>query len=233
VSLTRSLEQIRDSVRRAADVVAFTDRHTDASVNDLINRGLGALSRVCRTVNPEWLPIASTTITADGVNTSFALPSNFRSLISVEYTGEGHKTFLIPFEMHERAALTDPDVTSSATRSRYYKVVGTNLELLPRPPNAHTVLVWYATRATQLTSDSDTVDVMDRLDDFVIWWAAREIAMDRGDWERHDRLSAKIAEITAEVQILARSIDLSHPSRIVDKAHADRYWRVSRRGWRW
>jgi hypothetical protein len=73
--------------------------------------------------------------------------------------------------------------------------------------------------------------VYDRLDDYVIWWAAREIAMDREDWERHDRLSAKIGSLEADIQVIARQRDISHPSRIVNLSHADRFGRTPRRGW--
>lgn len=225
MALTRTLAQLRDSVQRTADVVAFTARHTEASVNDLINRGLGALQRVTAIVDPEFRPIASTTITTDGAATEYGLPSNCRSVISVMYTVDDKSVWLDPFEMHERPALVDQNLTVNATRATNYRVMGSNIELLPLADEDHEVLVWYATTANQLTADAQTVDVYDRLDDYVIWWAAREIAMDRADWERHDRLTAKIAAMEADIQILARSRDLSGPARIVDVRVADSYGR--------
>src|SRR5678816_3394381 len=101
MSLTTTLALMRTAVRATADVVAFTDKHDDTRLNVLINQGLGALSRICRTTNPEFQPIASTTVMTDGVATAYALPANFRSLISVEYIdGNDRKTWLTPFEMH-------------------------------------------------------------------------------------------------------------------------------------
>jgi hypothetical protein len=226
--LTRTLAQLREAVQRTADIVQFTDKHPDSYVNDLINRGLGALSRICRTTNPEFQPIGSTTISCDGVNTSFALPSNFRSLISVEYTGENsEKSWLVPFELHERPALTTPETQSNSIRAYAYKVIGTNLQLLPLAPSGHTAFVWYATTATQLSSDASTVDTMDRLDDYVIWYAAAEIAQERENWARYDRLVQRMGALEADIRILARSVDLSHPSRITDVrvAARDRYGR--------
>lgn len=220
MALTTTLLLMRTAVRRAANVTAFTDVHDDTSVNALINRGLGALSRICRSINPEFQPIASTTITTDGDNTSFALPAGFRSLISVEYTADEHKVWLEPYEMHERAALTDSTTASNSTRAECYRVIGSNLELLPLPPEDHTALVWYATTVTQLANDASTFDTVERLDDYVIWYAAREIALERDDWERHDRLDAKMRAMVPEIQILARSIDLSAASRVVDQEAA-------------
>jgi len=235
MALTRTLAQLRDAVQRTADIVSFTAKHPDSYVNDLVNRGLGALSLLCRTVDPEFQPIASTTITCDGSATSYALPSNFRSLISVEYTHDGFKSWLVPYEMHERGSLTSPDAAANAGRAFGYKVIGTNIELLPRPSSADTALVWYATNVTQLSADASTVDVMDRLDSYVIWWAAREIAQEREAWERYDRLTASMASLEGDIRILARSKDGGAPQRIVDLRYAagrspDRYGRT--RGWR-
>lgn len=232
--LTRTLSQLRDAVQRTADIVAFTAKHPDSYVNDLINRGLGALSLLCRTVDPEFQPVGSTTITCDGSATSYALPSNFRSLISVEYTHDGFKSWLVPYEMHERASYTTPDAQANATTAYGYKVLGTNLELLPKPSADDTALVWYATNVTQLAADASTVDVMDRLDSYVIWWAAREISQERENWERYDRLSAAMAALEGDIRILARSKDLSAPHRVVDLRHAsgrvpDRFGRTGGR----
>ncbi len=228
MALTRRLDEMRDAVRYTADIVAFTDKHPDARLNDLINQGFGALSRICRTTNPEFQPIASTTITTDGNNTLFALPSNFRSLLMVEYTGDELKDWLLPHEAWERAGLTEPVTQTNSTRATSYRLVGTNLELLPLAPADHTALVWYATTVTQLATDASTFDTMERLDTYVIWWAAREIAMEREAWERHDRLSAKMAELEGDIRILARSLDLSHPARMVDVDEGHR----GRRRWR-
>lgn len=226
MALTRTLAQLRDAVQRTADVVAFTDRHPTAYLNDLVNRGIGALHRQTAIIDPEFRPLASTTITADGSSSLYPLPAAFRSLISAEYTGgDGVKVWLLPYEMHERAALADDSTTTYTTDAQYYKIIGSNIELLPTPAEDHETLLWYATTASQLTLDGDQFDVYDRLDDYIIWWAAREIADERGDWERSDRLSAKIAAMTADIQTLAHHRDLSGPARIVDLRQADRYGR--------
>lgn len=224
--LTRSQSQLRESVQRVADVLAFTDRHPPAAINDLLNRGFGALSRLCRSVNPEFQPLASATLTFDGVTALYGLPSNFRTLLSVEYdaAGDGSRVWLTPFELHERALLAAPDTT--ATRARVYRLTGDNIELLPMPAAGHTALLWYATDVVQLTSDASTAQTPDRLDDYVIWWAAAEIAIERGDWERHDRLLQKLSGIEADIRILARQRDVNAPGRPINMRFAtDRYGR--------
>lgn len=233
MALTRTLEQLREAVQRTADVREFTEKHPTSYINDLVNRGLGALSRICRTTNPEFQPIASTTITTDGDTATYALPSNFRSLISVVYTDDNAvKTWLQPFEMFERATLTESETVSNSTRALAYRVIGTNIELQPLPPEDHSALVWYATTVTQLTGDAQTFDTMERLDDYVIWYAAREIANERENWARYDRLTASMAALEGDIRILARSIDLSAAGRITDLQFANRFRdRFGRRRW--
>lgn len=225
--LTTTLEDMRDAVRRTADIVAFTDKHPDSRVNDLLNQGLGALSRLCRTTNPEFQPIASFDITTDGLETMYELPATFRQLLMVQYeNADNRKFWLTPYELHERALLTERDTASNSLQARCYRIMGRNIELLPRPPANHTATVWFATTMTQLTGDEQTFDTMDRLDTYAIWWAAREIAMEREAWERHDRLSQKLSELEGDIRILARSIDASAPRRVVKLELADQP-----RGW--
>lgn len=232
MALTTTLALMRDAVRRTAGVVAFADTHPDARINDLINQGLGALSRLCRTTNPEFQPIATDTIITDGVATQYGLPSNFRSLISVEYTdGDDHKSWLAPFELEERAMLTNPNVTATAIRAVGYRLLGTNIELLPRPEAGHAATLWYATSVTQLAADGSTFDTMDRLDTYAIWWAAREIAIEREAWERHAALTAQMDELAGDIRVLARSIDLSVPKRTVQLLQSATNYPYRRRGY--
>lgn len=222
MALTTDLEDMRVAVQRTADVVAFTDKHPVERINDLINQGLGALSRICRTTNPEFQPIASSPITFDGVATAYPLPVNFRSLLMVEYIDdEGRKRWLTPHNFNERASLTTPTVQADSLRATSYRLLGTNIEFLPRPPDDHSARIWYATTVTQLTQDAQAWDTMERLDSYVIWWAAREIAMEREAWERHDRLSQKLSDLEADIRILARSLDLSTPTRVTELAYGN------------
>jgi len=232
--LTRTQAQMRESIRRASDTFGPTHaaRTPDTHVDDLINRGLGMFTSLCMTVAPDFHPIASTTITANGDDTVYPLPSNYRTAISVEYIGDsGKKTWLAPFEKHERAELSGPETGSTSQGATGYRRIGTNIEFLPRPPAGHRVLLWYATNAPQLNGDGNAIDTLDRLvDNYVTWWAAREIAGELGNWERHESLSSKLGAIEPDVRLLARTRDVSLPSRITDLSYADRYGRM--RGWR-
>lgn len=236
MALTTTLAELADAIQRTADVKKFTDRHPLTQIYELANRGLGALDRAMRIVAPDRRPLSSTTIPTDGIETSYELPANCRTVIAVEYTGESRKTWLLPFEMHERAMLTEADAVSAqaSPRARAYRIFpgdgAQTIELLPRPPAGHSAFVWYATNAKQfvLTGGPDTaqaVDIYDRLDDYVIWWAARELAKDRKEWELHDRLGNDLRDLRSDIEVLARLNDISGPARPVDRCLADRYGR--------
>ncbi|MCW5838269.1 MAG: hypothetical protein KIS78_38105, partial [Labilithrix sp.] len=188
----------------------------------------------CRTVTPNFEPIASTVIEMNGLDTKYPLPANFRTLISVEYSGDGgRKRWLTRFEMFERARLADPETAGNSTGATSFARIGTNIEFLPRPPAGHRALLWYATNAPQLTGDGQAIDTLDRLvDNYVIFWAAREIAGELGHWERHESLSGKLGALEPEIRVLARTRDLTGPTRIVDVYEADRFGRI-RGGRRW
>lgn len=239
MALEQSLAELREAVQRTADVIGFTDRHPPPYINGLINRAFGALHRKMLIVAPERRPISSQTVTTDGIATAYSLNTNFRNLLSVEYTGESRKTWLVPYELHERAALTEEDAVSgqASPRAYSYRIVPgesvQQIELLPRPPAGHTALLWYATTAPQFalssaSVDATTLNVYDRLDDFVIWWAAREIARERADWERYRSLGDDLVSLENEIQTLARMNDVSAPPRPVDVRLADRYGRPTR-----
>ncbi|MBX3198239.1 MAG: hypothetical protein KF894_08850 [Labilithrix sp.] len=231
--LTRSQAEMRVAIRRTSDTVKATDRTPDDAIDDLTNRGLGMFSSLCKTVTPNFEPIASTTIVMNGLDTKYLLPANFRTLISVEYSGDGgKKRWLTRFEMFERARLSDPETTNNSTGATSFARIGTNIEFLPRPPVEHRALLWYATNAPQLTGNGQAIDTLDRLvDNYVIWWASREIAGELGHWERHESLSGKLAALEPDIRVLARTRDLTGPTRIVDVYEANRFGRIRGRRW--
>lgn len=232
MALTRTLAQIVDAIQRTADVVAFTDKHPVSYIKDLACRGIGALDTIIKTTDTEFRPLGSITYTTNGIASTFALPVDCRSIIAIEYTVDGQKDYLDPFEWVERPLLVDADLSGSTTgRARGYKRIGSNLEVLPKPNANHSILMWYSTTASQPTADSDTVDTYDRLDSYIIWWAAREIAAERENWARVKYLDERLATAEGDIRVLARSRDVSAPSRIVDRKNIrDAFGR--RRFWR-
>jgi len=227
MALNQTQQQMRENIRRFSNTQGTTAllRHPDDSVNDYLNRGLGALHRRLTTALPDQRILASTTVTtSDGV-TTYSLPAGFDHLISVELTADGHRSWIQGYEMSERAALLSPDATSSGIPYTY-RLRGGNIEFLPTPGGAYSVLLWYVPAASQLTSNGQAYDTISRLDDFLIAYGARLIAIKDKNWDLASAAKQILDELDEEIATLARNRDRNSPPRIVDTYTTDRWGRT-------
>lgn len=234
MALNRSLAQMRDGARKFANVQGTTalQRHPDADVNDYVNRGLGSLYRKLTEAVPDQRFLATTTVTTTAGTSTYALPSDFDHLISIDLTASGVRSWLIAYEMHERPALVDPSATYTGIPF-CYRLRGANLELLPVPGDDYTSVLWYVPAASQLTSDAQVFDTVSRLDDYVIAYAARLIAVKDKAWDLVAACKDVEMGMAEEIGFLARSRDKNSPSRIVDESQYDRFGRRARLPRRW
>ena len=229
-ALNKSLLEMRDGTRKFANVQGTTAlaRHPDVDVNDYINRALGSLHRKLTTALPDQRVLASTTITTVAGQTTYALVTGFDSLISLEMTVDGHRRWLDAYEMIERPTLVSPDQPTTGIPS-VYRLRGSNIEFLPAPGDEYDILVWYVPAASQLAGDSANYDTINRLDDYVIAYAARFIAIKDKNWDLAAQCKALIDEMQPEIEALGRNRDRNSPPRIVDQYSRDRW---GRRGYR-
>lgn len=237
MSLSQSLENMRDGVRKFANVQGTTAllRHPDADINGYVNRALGSLHRKLNASLPSQRYLATTTITTSQGTSLYSLGTAFDSLISLELTADGHTYWLGQgYEMHERAALVTADAPSEG-RPYTYRIMGANIELLPIPQAAYSVKVWYLPAAVQLASNTSTYDTINRLDDYVIAYASRLVAVKDKQTDLVAICKDMILELEGEIAALGRNVDRNSPPRIVDQHATDRWGRTpgqnGRRGW--
>lgn len=232
MALNQTLTLLRASVRKYANVQGSTAllRHPDADINDYVNRGLSRLRFLLTQANPDQRYLSSTTVTTSDGTSVYSLPSDFGFLILADITIDSRKHWLQAYEMHERALLTSPD-SSYDGRPFLYRLRGENIEYLPTPNGEYSSTLWYVPSTTELSSDASTFDTVNRLDDFVIAWAAKLIATKDKNWDLVNECRATMAELTQEIEVLGRSRDDNSPPRIVDQYVADRWGRTLRR-WR-
>lgn len=230
MALTKERSEIRDNVRKFANVEGVTAllRHPNTDLDDYINRALGSLHRRLTVAIPDQRILASTTITTEADVSTYALPAGFDFLISVDITISGHRTWLVSYEMHERAMLASPD-TNFTGMPFCYRLRGDNIEYLPMPAGEYDSLLWYTPSATQLTSDAQTYDTISRLDDYLIAYAARLVAIKDKNWDLRDACKEVLLELESEIDVIARSRDRNAPNRIVDVYQANRWGRSVRR----
>ncbi len=224
--LNQTLAQLRANVRRLTDTGGTNalQRHPDADLNDYINRGIGSLYRRMSEAVPDQRYLSTNAITTSQGVSTYALPADFDHLISVDLVADGTKRWLVAYEMHERPALTDPSVSHTGIPYTY-RLRGSNIELLPTPQHAYTCTIWYTPNVSTLAVDAATFDTISRLDDYVIAYAGRFVAIRDKSQDLMAYCSQIVAEMEAEILALARSRDKNSPSRIVDERLADRWGR--------
>lgn len=234
MALTVTQAQLLESVRQFTDTGGTTEllRHPDATVKDYINRALGSLHRKLTETLPDQRFLSSTTVTTADGTTTYSLPADFDHLISIDMTADGAKAWLVDYAMQERPALTDP--TASFTGIPFtYRLRGSNIEFLPTPGGEYVSTLWYVPRATQLASVGATFDTISRLDDYVIAYASRYVAIKDKNWDLVGACERICAELEGEILAAGRSRDKNSPPRPVDEMALNRWGRRAAMPRRW
>lgn len=226
MALTQNRGQIRGNVQKLANVAGTTalQRHPTADLDDYINRGIGSLYRILTAALPDQRYLASQSIATIAGTSLYTLAADFDSLISIDLTANGTKVWLEAYAMNERPILTDPASTYSGIPYTY-RLRGANIELLPAPSAVYTSTLWYVPTSVQLASDGATFDTISRLDDYVIAYAARFVAIRDKNWDLARECKGIVDELRSEVETLARARDKNSPSRPVDETLANRWGR--------
>ncbi len=230
MSLNQSQAQMRDGVRKFANIQGTTAllRHPDADISDYINRALGSLHRKLTTSLPDQRFLASSSFDTEGGESTYDLPATFDYLISAELSNGSTRTWLSSFEMQERAMLLSPDEPTRGIPITY-RLRGGSIELLPTPrSDDHTVTLWYVPTADQLSSGSEVFDTISRLDEYVIAYSARPVAIKDKNWDLVAACKNIIDELTADIEVLSRNRDRNSPPRVIDVYTPTRWGRVRR-----
>lgn len=230
MSLTQTQAQILANVRQFADAAGTTalQRHANANVYDYINRALGSLHRKLTEAGLGDRYLSSTTMSLTSGTATYSLPATFDHLISVDLTANGTKTWLVAYEMHERPALTDPASTFSGTPI-CYRLRGSNIEYLPTPGSSYSSVIWYVPTPTSWATDgtdaSSTFDTINRLDEYLVAYASRLIAVKDKKWDLVGQCKALMEEIGDEIASIGHARDRNSPPRPVDEMMHDRFGR--------
>lgn len=228
--LTQSLTLLRGNVRRQCDIEG-TDalaRFPDAEVTDYVNRGVAALYRILVRSRGDQRFLSSTTITTVSGTSDYTLNASFMTLISVEGTIDGAPVWFESYQPEEHAELADTNSGWGSAPIRYAIRGASTINFLPTPQAVYTLTVWYVPAPVALVADGDTIDTIARLDDYVIWWASREVAAKQGAADREASLTVKLQSLEGEIEMLARRRDHNSPPRMIDDEIHDRTGRLIR-----
>ena len=222
MSRTRTLAELREDVRKRADVESETARHPNADLTRYINQGGAALRDLLieargRTYFRKATPLTIATTTA----TRYALGSDFLRLISVRLSGSGGY-LLEPFTPQDEAWLREP--TNTATRPTHYELQPDYIELLPATNGGHTVVVEYIPAFADLSGDNDPLEGYDGWEEFVVDFAACCVLTKDDEQEA-------LASVRKDMTVLAGRIARLAPTR--DAFRAERVKDVRQAGWRY
>lgn len=210
----RSLAQLAAYARKLADAEGETAlaRHSDADVFLAVNRGIAKFRRKLVQAGGGAGLLASMATTTTG-GTLYPLPVDFAALWSVElspdsYGGTQWVGSMDPLE----SASTQASVAGGFGEMTRYRMIGSNLEMLPAPIQGRALRIWYVPGG----SDLEAADMADVFEEYVAMFAASELATNDRAWDLRDRLRADCTGMEPDITKLARSRDLGAPSRVRD-----------------
>lgn len=216
-----TLATLRTQVRERSDMVgssfvsdAEVNRYLSSSYtrlyNELVGKGLAYFE-------------STQTIATDGVDALYPLPADYFGTVGVDYLWATNEyVALIEFQVAERN-LFGPGTGSQAEA---YRIVGTNIELQPKPPAGQSYRHLYVPAPGVLDDDADTVDGVAGFEELLVLDAAikclnKEESSTTALVQERAILMAQIAE-QAELRAIGT------PRRIVDlggiRATAGDWW---------
>lgn len=216
------------ATRQCANIEGTTGllRHPDANVFDYVNRGIAALDRVLRLVDGGQRYLSSSTITTVKDTETYALAADFMHMISLGGEINGRQRWFTSYEMAERPNLIDTNAGWTG-EPLYYRLRGVNISLLPTPTAVYTLTLWYQAAPSTLTTGQN-FDTIARLDDYIVYYAAKLIAKKDKNWELHAAIDADMTTLRSDVETIGRNRDQNSPSRIIDVSREGRFGRSYR-----
>jgi hypothetical protein len=221
MALTYTLAQIRTRVQRRADIESFTNRFPTAELNDEINESLARLYGILVSARGVgyYEKTASPAITTVAGTASYALPSDFMALISLETQINGSNVYLRQYNQQERPWLRNISDWSLASMCPMYRLRGNNLDFAPVPNAVYTVNMYYIPSAPQLVNDTDTFDGISGWEEWIVLDVARKCL------QKDDRdctlVLAERAKVEDEIAKEASSRDAANAERVTDRGYVD------------
>lgn len=174
-----TLSTIRLAAQRRADM-ENSSFVSNAEWLGLINSGIQELyDKLVEAYGSDYYLQTAATITTDGTNDKYALPTDFFKLLGVDLQLSGSSTgttgwiSLWRFNFAQRNQYTLPNIQTLWGRTNLkYRLAGSNIWFIPLPAASQTLRLWYAPRFTALVNDADTFDGINGWEEFVILSAA-------------------------------------------------------------
>lgn len=148
--------------------------------------------------------------------TDYNLPTDLLAFYGIDLTIGGWKFALLPYNNTERNLQANALATYAGQRPRY-KLVGMStgvIRLLPAPGAVYAAVLHYAPSATLLVNTSDSVNLPNGWERYIVLYAAIQMKMKQEDDVRD--LRAELGKMEAELEEIAQRRNADQPHSAVD-----------------
>lgn len=184
---------------------------TAAELVDWINEGYAALhEKLVSAYGEEYVSTSANLTVASGVA---PLPTDFFKLQTIEMDIAGVTRTLRPYVQAERNAYKNVPNVIGTTKPRY-KLVASNIKLLPVQPDGTVVSITYAPEITPLAINTDQVRFPNQWEKYIVAYAAMQM-LDKEE-SSITSLEKLLAGWDEELEVLKQSRDASAPTQAVD-----------------
>ena len=173
-----TLLTIRTRVLALADLENAADFASTTVVNDLINDSLAELYDLLRSAYGQEYHRKSTTITTANGTATYSLPSDFLSLLYVEYViSQAERVRLTPYTIQNATKIRNAGTWSNIDPVYYRLGLRTStttsetllIEFLPTPTGVYSVDVHYVPTAKVLSGDTHVFDAVAGWEAYTVW----------------------------------------------------------------
>lgn len=205
----RSLAQLASYTRQLGDLEGQTalERHPDASVYAAVNRGVDSFRRLLVQVGGAAEFLASEQVAVVAGQSLYPMPLDLYSLWAVDLgpNFEGQRDWLF--------SLDPIEATHADGEAPRYRVIGSNIEIVPAPKDGQSLMLWYVASPVALSNPSEMVEVFE---EYVSRFAVRELTTKDRAWDVVDRMTQQLQELVPQIRVFARLRDQGSPPRIRD-----------------
>ena len=223
-----TLGQVRLYAQQRADMVNNEFVSTQ-EWNTYINHSYTELYDMLVQVYSDEYFVSSTAFQTDGrIPGNYPLPQNIYKLMGVDLgIAPSNNAWItlkkFPFASRNRYIYGNVPATFPGVLSLSYRMVGSNIELIPNPQANQTVQLWYVPKPTTLLADSDVLDGISGWDEIVVVDAAIK-ALTKEETDTSVLLAMKQA-LVARITAAASNRDAGMPEQVSDVRPMNRqFW---------
>jgi hypothetical protein len=221
-----TLAELRTAIRQRGDYVN-SSFFTDAELNSYINQSYFELyDLMVQKYGDDYFVASPYSITTDGTNDKFNLPSDFYKLTGVDLllgNSLDSAVSIKQFNMTDRNRFSVPNFQSfyGVTNMRY-RLHGGKIWFTPLPQANQTIRLWYVPKMTTLDSDSATVDGVSGWTEYIIVDCLIKCKT-KEETDPTPEMAMKQMLIN-RLESAAENRDAAMPQTVADNNYSDYWW---------